>query len=142
MKSLIKLALVGTAVFSLCSFSENSTSPLRPVPQNPSDVVDDSNKSRLSCGEIVAALEEYNTLARANEEAFAEFVLQLTGVMYEWYGQLSPLEGSSETIRRGTFNPIQEGAVQIEEVVGLVYENSDQLKFRMEVIIQSLKNCL
>ena len=142
MKSLIKLVLVGLAVFSLTSFSENQNSPLKPVPENPTDIVDDFNKSRLSCGEIVGALEEYNTLARANEEAFAEFVLQVTGVMYEWHEVLSPLEGSSEVIRQGAFDPIQEGAYQIEEVVGLVYDNSDQLKARMEVIIQSLKSCL
>lgn len=142
MKSLLKLALIGITGFSVGSFSESQTSPLKPLPENPADMVEDSGKRQLSCSEIPAALEEYNELARANELAFADFILEVTGVLFDWHRELSPLEGSSETIRRGAFDPISQGAEQIDGVVGLVYENSDQLAARMGIIVNTLKTCL
>ena len=142
MKSLIKISLIGLAVFSLCSFSENQRSPLKSLPENPTDVVEDSDKPQLSCADLPQALEEYNHLARANEVAFADFTLEVTAVMFDWHNQLRPLEGSSGTLRQGTFDPIYKGAEQIDGIVGMVYENSDQLASRMDVIIKTLKTCL
>jgi hypothetical protein len=117
-------------------------SVLTPLPLNPTDLVSDANKQTLTCAEIPAALEAYNTLARANEAALADFILEVTNLMYTWFEILSPFETNAGPIEAGTFAPIQEGAVQMEEVVGLVYENSDQLAARMQIIMTSLENCL
>lgn len=142
MKFLVNLLIIGACVCGWNSIAEDGHGLLRPVPSNPPDVVDDGDKSRLSCSEIVPALEEYHSLARSNEEALAGFIVEVTNVMFDWHENLRPLEGSSQPIPVGTFDPIYEGAGQIEEVVGLIYENSDQLAARMEVILQSVKDCL
>lgn len=115
---------------------------LPPLPENPQDVVTDTDKSVLECAEIPAALAEYNELARANESALADFLLEVTNLLYTWYELLLPLENKQGPIEAGTFRPVQEGAEQIDSVVGMVYDNSEQLKQRMEIIMTSLEQCL
>ncbi len=139
---LVKVVLIGVVVCSQSSFSEKRVSLLKPLPNSPADLVENFDKNQLPCSEVSAALEEYNELARANEIAFADFILEVTGVMYDWHRELQPLEGESGVIRQGMFDPIYQGAEQVDEIVGMIYENSDQLAARMDVIINSLKNCL
>ncbi|MCB0407883.1 MAG: hypothetical protein KDD34_06740 [Bdellovibrionales bacterium] len=125
--------------FALSALAQSTLSPL---PESPNFKVSNPSKKVLACSEIMGALKEYNELARGNEAAIADFLLEITTVMYDWHNQLSPLEGKQILIPNGTFQPIYDGTQQIEEIVGIVYENSDQLKARMELIIESLESCL
>lgn len=115
---------------------------LKTLPESNIENVKSYDKSLINCADIPSALKEYNELARANETAFADFLLDVTNVMYGWHETLVPLEGSNQNIPAGTFEPIYDGTQQIDELVGMAYDNSEQLSLRLNIIMSSLQKCL
>lgn len=135
----VSVGLLGTLSWS---FAQNQIPKLSPTPTAPEIRVPSAEKSEWACNEISGALQEYNQLARGHENAIAEFVVEVNNIMFNWYEILRPFEDTTVSIPEGTFSPIDLGATQVGEVVGLVYENSNLLDQRMQVIMTSLRKCL
>lgn len=102
----------------------------------------DSTQPNIPCDQIASRLTDYNSMARQHDLSVANFLAEVTGKMNEWYGVLSPLEGSQEKIGVGVFAPLQDGADKISQVTDLAWENSALLANEMDRIQNSLKDCV
>ena len=128
--------------FLSLSFAENKNPILLPSPSTPQIGVPGSGKVEYGCGEIIAALQDYNDIARAHERAIVSFVGDVSEIMTSWHQTLSPLENSRTLLPKGTFDPIQKGVDEIDPLMGMIEENSQQLNFRVQSLLSSLEKCL
>ena len=94
-----------------------------------------------ACDQIAKALAAYNQMARQHDQSVTAFLGEVVQKMTDWYGALSPLEKTTQTLPEGTFLPLQQGAEKISKVTDMAFDNSDLLAREMDRILGSLRNC-
>lgn len=115
---------------------------LKDIPQAPQDRLPiDTAEPSIPCDQIVERLVKYNQMARENDATIAGFLGEVTMKLTEWFDLLSPLEGSTQNLKPGTFSPLQKGSEQISNITNLAFDNSDLLAQELDKIIVSLESC-
>ena len=95
-----------------------------------------------ACDTLKARLEAYSDLARQNEENIAGYLGDLSQVMKVWHRELSPLEGHSVFIEKGSFDPIRNTSDNVAGSSQTVRRNSDDLAAIVKEILIDLPGCL
>lgn len=100
-----------------------------------------AEQAPYACDQIMKALTTYNQMARQHDQSITAFLGEVTQKVAGWYGILSPLENTPQTLPEGTFLPLQDGAEKISKVTDLAFDNSDLLARELDRILGSLRAC-
>jgi hypothetical protein len=115
---------------------------LKDIPAAPENRLPiDTAEPSVPCDQIVERLLKYNQMARENDASISGFLGEVTMKLTEWYDLLSPLEGTPQTLKAGTFSPLQRGSEQISNITNLAFDNSDLLAQELDKIVVSLQAC-
>jgi|GEM_PF-5386370 hypothetical protein len=116
---------------------------LKKLPPSPHFSFDPGTPPEIPrCVDLARRFDRMRAIIEENNYVLTAFMDDSSRVMGEWYDQLQPLEGQPVTLEPGTFAALDEGGRQINEVVGLSYENADYIKNEMLKIAQALVKCL
>lgn len=136
------MRILAAAFVLIAATAQAKAVTLQPIPQAPTQRLPiQTDAPNYSCAEVADKLEAYNTMARSHDQSVSSFLGQVTEKAMQWYSDLQPLEGKSQQIKEGTFEPIQTGATEIGNITNLAFDNSELLANELDRIIVSLRQC-
>lgn len=116
---------------------------LAPIPSaTPSPLPVDQPPASVDCAHLKARLQAYNQMARSHDQSVLGLLSDSSNVIHSWYDQLKPLEGTRGSIQKGTFDALDSGAQEIDNVTNMAFADSDYLAQDMDQILQSMDACL
>lgn len=130
-------------IFMLLIFhrSHAQTILLAPIPA--ANVPSFTNQPQpVTCTDLPARLQKYSDNTHLHEQSLISFLNDVSATSQNWYNQLFPLEGQTETIPVGTFDVVDKGSSDIQSVTDLAAQNSVYLKKDLDLILAALSSCL
>ena len=95
----------------------------------------------IPCDQIVNRMVKYQQMVSAQENSLTGFLGQVAEKISGWYSQLSPLEGTTQTLTPGSFESLKDGADKIASLSDMAFDNTDLLTQELEHIVGSLRGC-
>lgn len=99
------------------------------------------DEGNIPCDQLVNRLITYNQMARQHDQSVTAFLGEVTTKVNGWYDLLKPLEGKTQRIESGTFEPLKTGSEQISKITDLAFDNTELLAIELDRIIVSLRAC-
>ena len=100
-----------------------------------------SGEPPIACDQIINRLVAYNQMARQHDQSLTSFLGDVSQKVGGWYGLLSPLENTPQTLAAGTFLALKDGSDKISQITDMAYDNSALLAAELDHIIGSLRAC-
>jgi hypothetical protein len=123
------------------SFAASASIKLKPVPTGADPALPDVTLQTIPCDQIMDRLADVKSKISSHEDGLNGFLGQINQAYKDWYAQLAPLEGTTQTIPVGTFDPLQAAATNTDDVVNASFDNTDRLTTEMVSIVTSAGAC-
>ena len=134
------IILTGSLLFFSAGYAQSvSLTPVMTPVDNLLPIVKDS--TLIPCNQIINQMVTHNQLSTQHEQSLVAFLNDVQNQMTSWYGVLSPLEGSAQTLATGTFLPLQDGATKTAQIIGMASNNSTLIAYDLAHIVASLRAC-
>ncbi len=101
----------------------------------------DKGQANIPCDQIATRLNKYNQMARQHDQSVTAFLGEVTQKLSIWHDMLAPLEGTTQTIAVGTYDPLQTGSEQISKITDYAFDNTELLANELDRIIVSMRDC-